>query len=177
MVRTSSPAVTATTPIFTTDGPRCGGARGFTLIEVLVVVVLIAITAALVAVKLAPDDQHTLRNEATKLALLLEQARDEAIGTGSSVAWQPEQGGYRFAHRTPDRTWQPYAEDPFRQQTLQTPVQMTGVEINGHLAGYQDLLVFSPVGGNPTFRIHLTVADARLRIRSDTPAEIVVEPE
>lgn len=153
------------------------GASGFTLIEVLVVVVLIALTAALVAVKLTPDDQSTLRNEAAKLVILLEQARDEAIGTGTSVAWQGDSSHYRFAHRMPDRSWQPYREDPFREQTLEQPVQMTGVEINGHVATAGELLVFSPVGANPPFRIHLAAAGVRLRIQSNSPSEFVVEGE
>jgi len=151
--------------------------QGFTLIEVLVVVILIAITATLVAVRLTPDDQRTLTDEAAKLAILLEQARDEAVGTGASVAWQPEAGRYRFAYRMQDRSWMGYKEDPFREQTLAMPVQMTGVEINGRPAAVGDLLVFSPVTGSPPFRIHLAVAGYRLRIRSDSPAQVVVESE
>jgi len=142
-----------------------------------VVVVLIAITATLVSVRLVPDDQHTLNDEAVKLSILLEQARDEAIGTGASVAWQPEAGRYRFAHRLADRRWLGYTEEPFGEQVLAMPVQMTGVEINGRLAGAGDLLVFSPVTGSPPFRIHLAVAGYRLRIRSDSPAQVVVENE
>ena len=141
------------------------------------VVVLIAITATLVAVKLLPDDQHTLNDEAAKLSILLEHARDEAIGTGASVAWQAEAGRYRFAHRMPDRSWQGYVEDPFREQTLPMPVQMTGVEINGRPAASGDLLVFSPVSGSPPFRIHLAVAGYRLQIRSDSAAQVLVEGE
>jgi len=141
------------------------------------VVVLIALTVTFVSVKLAPDDRRTLRDEAAKLAILLEQARDEAIGTGSSVAWQAQNGHYRFAHRLPDRTWRGYVEDPFREQTLSSPVQMTGVEVDGRAMRSGELLVFSPVGGNPPFRIHLAVADARVRIRSDSPSQVVVEDE
>jgi len=150
---------------------------GFTLVEVLVVVLLVSITLTLVAVNLAPDDDRTLHDEAARLALLLEQARDEAIGTGASVAWEPGRGRYQFARRMPDRTWQIFEREPFGERQLRPPVQMTGVEVNGHAMTAGEFIVFSPVGGNPPFRIHLAVADARMRIRSDTPAEIVAEPE
>src|SRR5262245_23773627 len=70
--------------------------RGFTLLEVLVVVVIIAILATAVTVKIAPDLRQTLREEAVRLAVLLTHARDEAIVTGAPLAWQSTPDGYRF---------------------------------------------------------------------------------
>ena len=151
--------------------------RGFTLIEILVVVVLIAISATLVSVQLAPNQQRTLRNQADKLAVLLEQARDEAIGTGASLAFQADAQHYWFARRQPDRTWGPFVEEPFGAQVFPAPVQLVGMEINGRPAAGGDLIIFSPVGNNPTFRIHLAAANARLQVRSAAPASIVVEGE
>ena len=63
---------------------------GFTLVEVLVVMVLVGITLALIGLNLMPDDGRTVRNEAQRLALLLEQARDEAVAReGDQCGRQP----------------------------------------------------------------------------------------
>ena len=61
--------------------PRTGG---FTLIEVLVVVTIIALLVSLVAVKLAPDARQSLGDEGAQLAALLTHAR-EALDAGLPV--------------------------------------------------------------------------------------------
>ena len=49
--------------------------RGFTLIEILVVLVIIGVVATLAVVRLGPRDDELLKQEAERLALLLEDAR------------------------------------------------------------------------------------------------------
>ena len=57
-------------------------ARGFTLVEVLVVVLLVAITVSFAVVKLAPDDRETVLGEAARLVreeLVQESARIQSL--------------------------------------------------------------------------------------------------
>ncbi len=150
---------------------------GFTLIEILVVLVLIAITTTLVMVNLAPDEHQRLRTEGTRLALLLEQTRDEAIGTGASLAWQSNERGYQFMRRTPERLWQILLEDPFRMRLLDGSIRISAVEIAGQAIQSAVPLVFSPMGTVPPFRIHMASEHLRLRVRADNAADVLVEDE
>lgn len=79
--------------------------RGFTLIEVMVVLVIVAIMAGLVAGSLRPDPGRAVEAEAWRLARLAERLDREANLSGQVLAldWQP--GGYRFQKRDDDGAW------------------------------------------------------------------------
>lgn len=63
--------------------------RGFTLVELLVVLVLIALSSAVVALSLRDGDGSRLDEEAERLSTLLEMARTEARISGLTVRWVP----------------------------------------------------------------------------------------
>jgi general secretion pathway protein H len=63
--------------------------RGFTLIELMIVVVLVALSAGLVSLALRDPAQSRLEHEGARLAALLESARAEARATGLTVHWVP----------------------------------------------------------------------------------------
>lgn len=151
---------------------------GFTLVEILVVVVILALTATFVAVKLQPDDRTTLRREALRLATLLQQARDEAIATGAALAWRGNAGGYEFLRRNPDRKWEGIAgDDVFRARRLSEPIRMVDLEIAGRKAAPEDVIVFTPSALNPPYRIVLGLNTHRVRVRSDNFAQVAIENE
>jgi general secretion pathway protein H len=153
-------------------------ARGFTLIEVLVVVVIIAILVSLVAVQLSPDARQGLREEAVRLAALLAHARDEAITTGAPLAWQRTEEGYRFLQRGPDRTWQPMDQDAsLRARVLPIGVSLAAIETPATANGGNPTIVLSPTGIVDPFRITLALGEHRVRVASDgTSAPLVEEP-
>ena len=68
---------------------RVARAGGFTLIEVIVVMALIAIGTALVSLALRDGAQNRLDEEGARLSALLESARAEARASGISVRWAP----------------------------------------------------------------------------------------
>lgn len=64
-------------------------ARGFTLIELIVVVAIIAIGVAVATLALRDPTASQLEREAARLSALLESARAEARSLGLPVRWQP----------------------------------------------------------------------------------------
>ena len=74
-------------------------ARGFTLIELLVVLVIVGITLGVAAFNAMPSERQALQNEAQRIALLLQLARDEAIVRNRPIAFEAETERYRFLVR------------------------------------------------------------------------------
>ena len=75
--------------------------RGFTLIELMVVVALIAIASAVVSLALRDPAATRLDQEAARLVALLEAARTEARASGLPASWEPRPvqagaEGFRF---------------------------------------------------------------------------------
>lgn len=69
---------------------------GFTLIEIMVVLLIIAITIGMVGVNLQRGDNNRVQEEADRIVILLQAAREEAILQGQVFAVQFSQDGYRF---------------------------------------------------------------------------------
>jgi general secretion pathway protein H len=67
-------------------------ARGFTLLELMVVVAIIAVAAGLVTVSLPDPRVSALEREATRLTALLESARAQSRAADVPVAWLPQAG-------------------------------------------------------------------------------------
>lgn len=63
--------------------------RGFTLVELLVVVAVVGIAAAAVVVSVRDPQATQLEREAIRLVALLEAARAESRASGVSVWWWP----------------------------------------------------------------------------------------
>jgi general secretion pathway protein H len=102
-------------------GPVAGGkssaaaSRGFTLIEILVVVALLAVAGAVATLALVPDERGILEREARRFAGALEyaalraQLRHETLGVLAVVG--DSGSGWRFVVRAADGRWQPVAGD------------------------------------------------------------------
>ena len=71
-------------------------AAGFTLLELLVVVAIIAIASAGVSFALRDSSGASLERDAQRLAALLESARARSRLTGQPVRWVATEGGFRF---------------------------------------------------------------------------------
>lgn len=71
-------------------------ARGFTLLELLVVVSIMALATAGVGLALRDGSQQSLEREGERLAALLESARAQSRASGVLVRWRAVEGGFRF---------------------------------------------------------------------------------
>ena len=83
---------------------------GFTLLEMLVVLVIAGLLVSLASLQLTRNPRTDLNEEAQRLALLFESAGDEAQVRARPIAWQPLDGGFRFDVRTEDG-WRPLRDD------------------------------------------------------------------
>lgn len=70
--------------------------RGFTLLELLVVVAIIAFATAGVSFALRDSAATQLEREALRLAAVLEAARAQSRGTGVAARWRAVEGGFRI---------------------------------------------------------------------------------
>ena len=70
--------------------------RGFTLMELLVVVALIAVATAGVSLSLRDSADSALERDAERLAALLETGRAQSRAHGVAVVWQTQANGTRF---------------------------------------------------------------------------------
>ncbi len=69
---------------------------GFTLLELLVVVSIIAAVSAGVALALRDGNQTALERDAQRLAVLLESGRAQSRATGVAVRWRSTATGFVF---------------------------------------------------------------------------------
>lgn len=80
--------------------------RGFTLLELLVVLAIVGLASAAVTLSLRDSDATALEQDALRLATLLETARQQSRASGSPVHWQLQPQGFKFlAH------WVPHADN------------------------------------------------------------------
>jgi len=99
---------------------------GFTLLELLVVLVVVGVMLGLVTLNALPNKQQTLQKDAQRVALLLELAREEAIVRNSQVAFEVDSDGYRFYVRN-NNEWKLLTDnDLFRERSFKdSPLVIT----------------------------------------------------
>lgn len=71
--------------------------RGFTLLELLLVVALIGIVTGVVALSVG-GGERSLREESERLAALFHIAQSEARVSGRTLVWEADLSGYSFRH-------------------------------------------------------------------------------
>ena len=96
--------------------------NGFTLVELMVVLVLIGLAASVVML-VARGDDAVAGDEAARLALRIAGARNRAIVDGRSTRVEFVADGYRFAQRG-GGAWQPVADRGLRATTLPSEVAL-----------------------------------------------------
>ena len=70
--------------------------NGFTLLELLVVVAIMALATAGVSFAMRDDAQTSLERDAQRLAVLFESARAQSRASGVGVFWVTTADGFRF---------------------------------------------------------------------------------
>ncbi|NDY92773.1 prepilin-type N-terminal cleavage/methylation domain-containing protein [Ideonella livida] len=127
--------------------------RGFTLLELLLVVALIAVSVGMVSLSLRDADANRLEEEAQRLSALLDSARARSRAMGRPVAWQPVKDGsaFRFSG-LPDGQALPsqWLDERTRAQVDGAPELVLGPE---------------PIG--PPQRVRLVIGERSLTLGTD----------
>jgi general secretion pathway protein H len=139
-------------------------ASGFTLIELVVVLAVIAVAAGLIVLTVRDPTETRLENEAARLSALLESARSEARAAGLMAIWVPGSDA---------------RSEPFRfvglPAALHLPTHWMDEGVSAEVVG-RNSLVLGPEAILPPQRVILRLDDRSLEIGSDGLAPFGVLP-
>ncbi len=141
------------------EGSQAGW-RGFTLIEILVVIVIMAVIAGIVAPRFGFSERGDVDVEARRLARILQLAADEAALSGSPIRWVAGSHDYWFEKRDEKKRWQPFDEGPFRERKM--PPELF-LEVSEQQVRHDEKIwhvVLSPVAGEHITEIHIRHASS-----------------
>jgi general secretion pathway protein H len=158
----------------TTD--RAGFVSGFTLLEMLVVIVLAGILLSIVTVSVTPDPRQQLQREAQRVGQLMGLAADEARIRQQPIAWEADLNGYRFVTEIGGERQLLTSDEMLRERQWEKPMTRVSVLDN---AGPQPAQVLLGPGAppvrmavarewiQPRWRLELVNEDGEVRIEFD----------
>ncbi|MES2264765.1 MAG: type II secretion system minor pseudopilin GspH [Pseudomonadota bacterium] len=156
--------------------PQPGGQRGFTLIELLVVLVIIGLTLGMVTLSSAPSRRQGMQQDAQRIALLLQLARDEAIVRNRLVAFEAGPDSYRFLVRSEQRVWEAVTQDDLLRERpfKQSPVTLL-LDPPSTVPGQTLRIVFGREPVDKPFVLTMVNGDASIAIRADGIGHFTVD--
>jgi general secretion pathway protein H len=149
---------------------------GFTLLELVVVLLLVMIIFGMVGLNLGDREGADLHAEAERLVLLLQTAQQEAILQGWVLAISVQPRGYQFLRLQDSGTLTPLVGDELlRARELPAGIRISAVEIDGNLQEGDAGIVLQPSGEIPEFTITLRKGSARWQVKGSTAEGIQLQ--
>ena len=148
-------------------------ASGFTLLELLIVIVIAGITLGVVTLTAIPGERQALQSDAQRIALLLQLARDEAIVRNRMVAFEADSARYRFLVRE-GNIWQPIANDDLLREREFKNATALAIDPPLMEGGSAFRIVFGREPVDKPFVLTLTTGDSSIAIRADGVGHYVV---
>lgn len=153
-----------------------GPAGGFTLLEVVVVVAVLAVVAGLMVPSLSRTRGQGVVAVSERLVLLVNRARQEA--TLQSRTWrvqlEPAERRYRFQRREEDE-FQEVASGPFGPRQAPAAVRWEELRIDGEPTQGTAVVHLYPTGEQDSFRLTLRGPDNQRTVALDAVGRARIE--
>ncbi len=150
---------------------------GFTLVEMLVVVLIMGILVGTITAKLQPSHRDVLRVEAERLAQLLELASQQARISGTAIVWTSDGFGYRFWRQGGDDTWSEIRDDDLlRARSLPHGVVISRMRNEAGQAQPTLRLEFASDGSMSAFSMDLSLDAERYGIAASPVGDVRLAP-
>jgi len=158
---------------------------GFTLLEMLVVIVLAGILISMVTISVAPDPKQKLTREAQRVGQLMVLASDEARIRQLPIIWEADLRGYRFVAYVGGERQLLTGDDMLRERQWDTPLNRLSVRDGAGPQPAQVLLgpgappVRMPIAREwvqPRWQLELANDDATVRLEFDEAGRATVMP-
>jgi general secretion pathway protein H len=149
--------------------------RGFTLLELLVVLVIIGIMLGAVSFSTMQSSRQRLLTDAQRIAVLLQLAREEAIVRNRPTAFEANQHSYHFLVRNENR-WELINDlDMLREREFSvSPITFAMTPVTRSDADSLRI-IFGREPVDKPFVLDLTAGEDRVSIRADGVGHFVVE--
>jgi general secretion pathway protein H len=145
------------------DAPA--GITGFTLIEMLVVLLILGLFAGMVGAMARPNERALLEVEAERLAHLLNLAAEKSRASGKAIGWTSDGPGYRFWHYRQDTGWSEIGDDDLlRPRALREGMTIEGLRAQATQQRGAMRLEFIPYGPTPAFAVDMSFGSARYTV-------------
>jgi general secretion pathway protein H len=143
--------------------------RGFTLIEILVVLAIIAIAAGVAVVAYDSGDRERATREARRFAGALEHAAARAQVRAETLGASADGNTWRFWRRDPDSgRWQPVSDDDvLAAHTLPDSMTLAPTSYSGRPIDAQLIVPLRPTGRNEPFTFEIKARDATFILAAD----------
>jgi len=143
--------------------------RGFTLVEILVVVAIIAITAGLATLAFDGDDRGTATREAKRFAGALEHASARAQWRAETLGVSADGEGWRFWRREADANrWLPFSGDEVLDaHRLPAGVVLAPLSFAGRALPADAIVPLRASGRNEPYAFVLTGKTSRIVLAAD----------
>ena len=148
---------------------------GFTLLEILVVIAILALAAGIAVVSFDRDERGTVEREARRFAGALEYAAQRAQMRHETIGVSAGGNGWRFWTRGPDGRWRALSDDvPLAPRALPQPLDAAPLAYAGHPLAANAIVPLRPSGRNEPYSFVVASSSHRAIVSADPLNRVAV---